>query len=352
MPSSFSAIRRAGSIALFTALAAAPSARAAEAPADSSGPRIECSSTAWDFKEIGLKAPCVHVFKITNTGTATLMIINTAPSCGCTVPSMSRKAIPAGESEDLKVTYDSNRKGSFHKTVTVTSNDPVHASVVLSIEGNVVSEVDVSPQWGVRWPAPIRREDLPTSSQRITVSTSKLEELKIEKLESANASLVWKIVDGPDARTRIILLSVKPDAPAGLLSANLVIHTNSSMQPVIDVQVHAEVTGEIEVTPIQLFFRSSPDGSMLEDRFSVRDRKAKGNLKLMEIRDEGGNLELITETVKPDTQFTIRARVEPGAYKAGFFSGDITITTNRAGEEKLKVSYSGHLDAPPATTKQ
>ncbi len=356
--------RHAGALALLAALALAPVAHAADAPSpqfgapaaaeapDPNGPRIEFSSEAWDFKEIDYKAPCEHVFKIRNAGKDTLRIRSTASSCGCTVPSMARKNIPPGESEELKVTYDSNRKGTFHKTVTVSSNDKARSSVVLSIEGDIVSEVNVSPQWGVRWPTPIHREDLAASIQRITVSTARLDKLEIEKLESANLHLTWKILDGPDPKTKFIDLGVKPDAPAGLLNTNLVIHTNSPKQPVTDVQVYAEVVGEIEVTPTQLFFRSDPGGIMLDDKFMVRDRKAKGNFKIVDIKDDGGNLEFTTETVKPDTAYTIHAKARQIVYKTGFFSGNVTITTNRAGEETLKVSYSGHVDAPPGTVKR
>src|SRR5438128_9283562 len=77
------------------------------------GPKIQVDATEWDFGEIERKAPCVHDFILKNAGTVRLTISNAKASCGCTVPSLARKEIPPGETEPLKVTYDSNRMGAF-----------------------------------------------------------------------------------------------------------------------------------------------------------------------------------------------------------------------------------------------
>ena len=76
-------------------------------------------------------------FKFKNTGTEPVIISNAQGSCGCTVPTYPKDVpIKPGESQAIKVTYDTKRPGTFTKTVTVNSNskDPIK---VLTIKGYV-----------------------------------------------------------------------------------------------------------------------------------------------------------------------------------------------------------------------
>ena len=64
-----------------------------------------------------------HVFQIKNTGDAPLVISRVTASCGCTRPEWTKKPIAAGESGELKVTYNpKGRPGPFYKTITIYSN--------------------------------------------------------------------------------------------------------------------------------------------------------------------------------------------------------------------------------------
>lgn len=78
-----------------------------------------------------------YYFEFKNTGTEPLIIHAARTSCGCTKPHYPRKPILAGESSKIGVTYlPDGRRGSFDKTVTVTSN--AGAAVHLRIKGNVI----------------------------------------------------------------------------------------------------------------------------------------------------------------------------------------------------------------------
>ena len=77
------------------------------------------------------------VFKITNTGKEPLIIEEARGSCGCTVPDYPKDPIPAGESRDMKVKFNSaGKSGDQNKTVYVTSNtDPIESQI--HIKANV-----------------------------------------------------------------------------------------------------------------------------------------------------------------------------------------------------------------------
>ncbi len=92
-----------------------------------------------DYGNIKQGANGSYEFRFKNSGKEPLIISNAQGSCGCTVPSWPKEPILPGQSNLIKVTYDTKRVGPFTKTVTITSNAKV-ASKVITIKG-VVEEV-------------------------------------------------------------------------------------------------------------------------------------------------------------------------------------------------------------------
>ncbi len=77
----------------------------------------------WDFGTIrevdGLVS---HVFTATNTSKSPVVILDVVTSCGCTVPTFSRKPIMPGEKTEIGVTFDpAGRPGSVDKQLAVYS---------------------------------------------------------------------------------------------------------------------------------------------------------------------------------------------------------------------------------------
>ncbi len=81
-------------------------------------------------------------FKFTNTGDHDLIISSARGTCGCTVPDWPKEPIKPGDSDVIKVEFNSkNKSGPFNKTVTVTANT-VPSDSKLSIKGNVIVPKD------------------------------------------------------------------------------------------------------------------------------------------------------------------------------------------------------------------
>jgi len=63
------------------------------------------------------------VFKFKNTGEAPLVITNVKTSCGCTTPYWPKKPIQPGETDEIKVRFNTNHKpGKQTKTITIHAN--------------------------------------------------------------------------------------------------------------------------------------------------------------------------------------------------------------------------------------
>lgn len=86
-------------------------------------PVAKFDSKEHDFGNIKAGDKPEHIYKVTNAGTADLVISEVKPSCGCTVPDYTKTPIKPGATGEIKVTFDSKGKsGNVSKTVTVTMN--------------------------------------------------------------------------------------------------------------------------------------------------------------------------------------------------------------------------------------
>jgi hypothetical protein len=109
-------------------------------------PEIAVVQPIFDFGSIGQGKKVVHVFTIKNKGDLPLAIKKITPSCGCTAVSSSASVILPGKSGEIKATFDStNFAGPVHKTITVKTNDPKVSFVTLTIQGTVITEIQITP---------------------------------------------------------------------------------------------------------------------------------------------------------------------------------------------------------------
>ncbi len=102
-------------------------------------PIITFDKTSQDYGTIYEKSNGDVNFTYTNTGKEPLILNRVKSSCGCTIPKWSRQPLMPGESDTIKVHYDTKRIGSFHKSITVYSN-ATKPTVVLKIKGKVIRE--------------------------------------------------------------------------------------------------------------------------------------------------------------------------------------------------------------------
>lgn len=102
-------------------------------------PKIEFESVVHDYGLIKEEdGPQKAVFTFKNTGTEPLIISSVRASCGCTASNYTKDPVQPGQTGVVEATYNpANRPGQFSKSVSVTSNDPEKATIVLTIKGDV-----------------------------------------------------------------------------------------------------------------------------------------------------------------------------------------------------------------------
>src|SRR5947207_7117743 len=84
-------------------------------------------------------------FTVTNTGQADLALEDVKPSCGCTVPHWD-KVIKPGEKGTIDAEVHTERfRGPILKHLTVTTNDPEHPQIELTLTAKITPLVEVEP---------------------------------------------------------------------------------------------------------------------------------------------------------------------------------------------------------------
>jgi len=86
-----------------------------------------------------------RIFTFKNIGTEPIIITNIVSSCGCTIPKKPEKPIMPGEKGEIKVSYDTQRLGSFSKVITVFSNAK-NTRKAIKIKGFIKKGISLSKQ--------------------------------------------------------------------------------------------------------------------------------------------------------------------------------------------------------------
>lgn len=112
-------------------------------------PKIEFEYLSYSAGKIIQGDKMNHAFKFKNVGGSELLITGAKPSCGCTASAPENTEIPPGETSQINISFDSSgRTGTQTKTVTVSSNDPLTPSLVLTFTCEVVVDPFRAPGMG------------------------------------------------------------------------------------------------------------------------------------------------------------------------------------------------------------
>ena len=101
-------------------------------------PVMKFDEDVFDFGDITQGEKVSHDFKFENTGKNKLVISNAYADCGCTVAEVPKQSIASGESNIIRVTFDSDQKtGIVTKSITILTNCIPNTQVV-KIKANII----------------------------------------------------------------------------------------------------------------------------------------------------------------------------------------------------------------------
>ena len=125
---------------LMTFLAAALLTVGSAFSQDKAESKITFLYTKYDYGEIPQNGNGCCFFYYRNTGTAPLLLHSVTTSCGCTVPTWSKKPLLPGKTGKIMVRYNTSLPGEFRKIVCVKSNAANRNPAILRIHGRVMKK--------------------------------------------------------------------------------------------------------------------------------------------------------------------------------------------------------------------
>lgn len=235
-----------------------PGAAAQKPPHDPSKPagRLQLSTTQWDFGQVwyGETDPVGDV-EIKNVGNAPLTIMKVQSSCGCTPTNKEEvegKVLGANEGVKLKVSYHTKKKtGPINQTVTITSDDPVQPSVVVTVKGEVKALFEMEPREGIVFQR-ITRE---TEESKKVIVVNKYEKPMTLKLQPSSSPYFNLEVKELEAGQKWeVTATTKPPLPTkGVVQTEAVLTTGLDKIPDIRARVYAMVTPKVDVNRTELY---------------------------------------------------------------------------------------------------
>jgi hypothetical protein len=298
------------------------------------------AGTNHDFGSVPRGAQLFHRFQVKNKYAARLEIIQTRTSCGCVTVTPSFKALNPKEEGTVEVTMDARRfTGAKTVTVHITFGPEFVSTAALTVTANSRADVVFNPgqvTFGI-----VPRGQTPT--QTIDVEYAGVLPWKINEIVNSNAALETSFAEWyrrPGQVGYRVSVTLKPDAPAGVLREELFLKTNDPASPLVPVLVEATIQAPLSVSPSTLRLGSNLKvGAPVTQRVMV---KGSGSpFRIVAVEGQGGGVQAELPTAAAPVHFlTIKCQPE----KAGDLRQQLRIKTDLTGDAVVTVTVEGHVE--------
>ncbi len=306
--------------------------------------------------------------RFANTGKSPLLIRNVKGSCGCTTPEWSRKPILPGEKSIIKITIDpKNRKGTFDKSVTITTNTSP-ASHVIQIKGKIIPRpktvIDYYPlnMDGLRF----KKEHIPlmnitnsmklnTSIGYINTNTVPLRIERIDNLQHIKTNYSKQVIPPNEKGELYIYFDAKEKNDWGFTIDTLKFSINGIHKPEYILIVSSTIKEDFSLltpeekikAPIAIFnhtlfnFNTAEKGSIQKDNLEI-ENKGKSVLIIRKIicSCKDINITYLKKDIKPGEKTEISI-IFATKNRLGLQNKYITFITNDPNKPIVKYKITG-----------
>jgi hypothetical protein len=161
-------------------------------------------------------------FKYQNTGSKPVRFKSVRTSCGCTAAQSQKEEVPPGEKGEITATFNiGERTGTQVKTVTVETDDPEHATTVLTLKAVIPQQLEITPTfvfWG-QGEAP--------KPKTIVVRAAKEFPVKHLKVTSSSPDFQTKVEENGNGQFKI---DIEPKDTSRQIASTLTIQSEDSQK--------------------------------------------------------------------------------------------------------------------------
>lgn len=315
-------------LTLLAAIAVSPLA-AQEEPAAVPAPKVEAVEAIKDLGIVPKGDQVQATFELRNVGTALLEIHEVRPACGCTVAEYD-KTIAPGKTGTIRAVLDTtNLYGANSKTLTVFSNDPANAALVLTIKSDIKPYLAAVP--GYARFSSVQGEAEGTVTQTLWAEDGN--DFKIIKVEApypfTRASFREAKAEEQDengqGRQWRVDLTLASNAPVGPLTKFMKITTDHPKQKSVNIPVSGFVRPVLAVSPPTANLRSFDQAEGRRSNVLLRNF-ATENIKVTEVKSNQEKVKVFLDTVEDGRRYRVNIEALPGMPK-GPFSATVTVKT-------------------------
>jgi hypothetical protein len=335
--------------------AGAEEATTAEAPTPG-GPQLTFTTLVHDFGRISDidKQPCR--FPFTNTGDQPLVISEIKATCGCTATSLDQRRFEPGEGSALEVVYTPGGQGRQDKLIRIFSNDPSQEVTELTVSAEVWPFVILDPpelQFGT---VELGREYSATFAVYCRDPNMVIQSVGAGGQAFTARVLSEELVAGPAPEEAApgpqqVQVTLRDTAPWGSAHTTVTIRCRGrydeggeEIERIMRLVAGATVFGEIHADRTFFSIPTVAPGCPFES--AIRLTRPSGE------PFEIGSAE-VSRSSQPGVAVRAEAIAEPGVSgydvivsgqagdEPGRFRGQVVITTDVPGEERLNLRFSG-----------
>jgi len=311
-------------------------------------PQITFTEAVFDFGKVEQGDQVNHLFRFTNQGGRDLRIESVKTSCGCTAAVISAEVTAPGSEGTIRATFDTSKFfGEKVKQITVHSNDPLQPVVTLTLQGEILVEVEVEP--AQLYLGKVRRGASVTHTIELLYDASKPIAITNVTTDSPLVSVQTEELEKQGKKGKKLLVILKKDAPLGRVSTEINVTTTSQKRPSLSIPVFGQIEGDLVVVPSQVSFGVVRKGDNKANDLSIKSR-ATNPIHLVKTQSSTPNVLAEVATVKDGEEYRLTLKVNPES-TPGQIKGEVQVFTDHPTEKVLTIPVYGMLVDPQAAKK-
>jgi hypothetical protein len=302
------------------------------------------SESVHDFGPVPRGGKVRHDFVLTNRLAEPLTIVNVRASCGCTIGKANVALVPAGRQAVVEAEMDTrNFVGAKATTlfVSLVTAGGQEAEVRLGVNAMILSDVVLNPG-SIDFGTAAKGQ---APSQVLTIDRIGAPNWRVQRMVSASRVLDARLVEARRSGESVgylLTVSLKPDAPAGIVRDEIRLLTNDPETASIPIQVTALIRGDLTASPSVLSMGRVSSSGTVQGRFLVRASKPFA-IRAVDGEGDGFHVEPLEPGPRPVHVVTIS--YHPDEAKA---RGDLRhlfrVVTDLPGEAPLDLSATLHVE--------
>ncbi len=303
-------------------------------------PKIFFENPVFNFGKAYKGDKIEHVYKFENRGKSTLVIKKVKPSCGCTAAILSNNTILPGETGEVKATFNSRSYGGkVKKTISVLSNDPNTPNHKLTIAGEVIEEISITPK-NINFGS-FRADNQADKTVEVSIKSQSGPDFKIVKVTPSKPFVEASAAVDQNGEYTIVA-TLKDYHEIGRFSGKIFLDTNSSKQPKTSIIFYGVVEGDITINQRRIYYGTVPKGMEITKKLFVKINESHIKILSSKISPEYLSVNIDERYEQRNPHCLIETKLHDDA-PVGKIDGLLELTTNSKEQPVINIPITGEV---------